>query len=71
MIDILSSDKNNDPYPLAVVHTVKVQSHCVDYEVNEVYLINQMLYTKNSDFVFNIAACPTFQLSFIDSTSLF
>ena len=71
MIDILSSDKNNDPYPLAVVHTVEVQSHCVDYEVNEVYSINQMLYTKNSDFVYNIAACPTFQLSFIDSTSLF
>ena len=71
MIDILSSDKNNDPYPLAVVHTVEVQSHCVDYEVNEVYSINQMLYTKKSDFVYNIVACPTFQLSFIESTSLF
>ena len=71
MIDILSSDKNNDPYPLAVVHTAEVQSHCVDYEVNEVYSINQLLYHKNSYFAYNISACPTFQLSFIDSTSLF
>ena len=71
MIDILSSDKNNDPYPLAVVHTGKVQRHCVDCEVNEVYSINQMLYHTKSNFVYNVVACPTFQLSFIESTSLF